>query len=268
MLNLLTISFFTACGEKEDTASAEPSSEVSTEPSSEASTEPSSEASTEPSSEVSTEPSSEASTEPSSEVSTEPSTEASTEPSEEPPPPIPELMNGGFEEDGNMWNFFPTTATNYEFVSTGDGVYDPTTGEASSDVLFTAAEGNKAIKMWTEQTLYTYQEFAGFVEGDTISFSGKAFVSSLDPIGGESTFGQLLIKAYGENYTELAAGVSTVLIDSTTTVDEWQELSAELVVPAGTLQVQIGVEIVVGNNPVGALYFDDLQMSYSGGMAQ
>ena len=58
-----------------------------------------------------------------------------------------------------------------------------------------------------------------------------------------------------------------MLIDSTTTVDEWQELSAELVVPAGTLQVQIGVEIVVGNNPVGALYFDDLQMSYSGGMA-
>ena len=122
--------------------------------------------------------------------------------------------------------------------------------------------------MWTEQTLYTYQEFAGFVEGDAISFSGKAFVSALDPIGGENTFGQLLIKAYGENYTELAAGVSTMLIDSTTTVDEWQELSAELVVPAGTLQVQIGVEIVVGNNPVGALYFDDLQMSYSGGMAQ
>ncbi len=268
MLNLLTISFFTACGEKEDTASTEPSSEVSTEPSSETSTEPSSEASTEPSSE----PSSEASTEPSSEASTEPSTEpsseASTEPSEELPPPAPELTNGGFEDDGGMWNLFPTTATNYEFVSTGDGVYDPTIGEASSDVLFTAAEGSKAIKMWTEQTLYVYQEFAGFVEGDAISFSGKSFVSTLDPIGGENTFGQLLIKAYGENYTELAAGVSTILIDSTTTVDEWQELSAELVVPAGTLQVQIGVEIVVGSNPVGALYFDDLQMSYSGGMGQ
>ena len=41
-------------------------------------------------------------------------------------------------------------------------------GGANSDVLFTAAEGNKVIKMWTEQTLYTYQEFAGFVEGDTI----------------------------------------------------------------------------------------------------
>ena len=122
--------------------------------------------------------------------------------------------------------------------------------------------------MWTEQTLYSYQEFAGFVEGDSISFSGKAFVSALDPIGGENTFGQLLIKAYGENYSELAAGVSTILIDSTTTADEWQDLSAELVVPAGTLQVQIGVEIVVGNNPVGALYFDDLQMTYSGGMAQ
>ena len=46
------------------------------------------------------------------------------------------------------------------------------------------------------------------------------------------------------------------------------KLNVTPVVPAGTLQVQIGVEIVVGNNPVGALYFDDLQMSYSGGMAQ
>ena len=267
MLNLLTISFFTACGEKEDTASAEPSSEVSTEPSSEASTEPSSE--------------------PSQKYQQNHQRshlqkyqrnhhqkyqrnlhQRLHRAFRRAPPPIPELMNGGFEDDGSMWNFFPTTATNYEFVSTGDGIYDPTTGEASPDVLFTAAEGSKAIKMWTEQTLYTYQEFAGFVEGDTISFSGKAFVSSLDPIGGESTFGQLLIKAYGENYTELAAGVSTMLIDITTTVDEWQELSAELVVPAGTLQVQIGVEIVVGNNPVGALYFDDLQMSYSGGMTQ
>ena len=232
MLNLLTVSFFTACGDKEDTASAEPT------------------------------------TEPSSEVSTEPSSEASTEPSTEPPPPPPELMNGGFEDDGGMWNFFPTTALNYEFVSTGDGIYDPTIGEASTDILFTAAEGSKAIKMWTEQTLYSYQEFAGFVEGDSISFSGKAFVSAIDQIGGENTFGQLLIKAYGENYSELAAGVSTILIDSTTNADEWQDLSAELVVPAGTVQVQIGVEIVVGSNPVGALYFDDLQMTYSGGMTQ
>ena len=146
MLNLLTISFFTACGEKEDTASAEPSSEVSTEPSSEASTEPSSEASQNHHQNHHQKHQQSHQQSHHQKYSTEPSTEASTEPSEEPPPPIPELMNGSFEDDASMWNFFPTTATNYEFVSTGDGVYDPTTGESNSDVLFTAAEGDKSYQ--------------------------------------------------------------------------------------------------------------------------
>ena len=251
MFSIMTLSSLIACGDKEDTATTETSAEVSTEPATEPATEPSTEVSTEPA------------TEPSAEVSTEPSTEASTEPSTEPPAEPPTLVNGGFEEDGAGWLLYPETASNYEYLSTGDGVYDPAIGAASSETFFTASEGNRSLKMWTANNLYFYQEYWNVLEGAEFTFSGKFFVSSLDPIGGEGNFGQLLLKAYGENYTELGVGVSSVLIDGTT-VDEWQDVSATLVVPAGTTNVQVGVELVVGNNPVGALYVDDLQMTYTG----
>ena len=58
------------------------------------------------------------------------------------------------------------------------------------------------------------------------------------------------------------------LLNSPTTVDEWQDLSSSLVVPSGTTNVQVGVEVVVGSSPVGAVYFDDLQMSFTGGTTE
>ena len=175
------------------------------------------------------------------------------------------LVNAGFESGVQSWLTFPASNSNFNAVSTGEGIFDPAIGEASSTVFFEAAEGSMALKIWgsndaNASATPVYQQFSAPTEGEVFTLTGQGYVSSLDPFTEGDSYAQLIIKVYDTNFTELDSGTSEHL-DSTTVADEWVELSASVTIPADTAYLQAIVEFVQSNGGGGAVYVDDLHLS-------
>jgi len=177
--------------------------------------------------------------------------------------------NAGFEEHGlrtpDDWFGFPDGTLEGTVALIGDPFPSP------SKATFAPLGGKAALRLAPpevvdkKQPLATiYQEHpTGFAVGETFELTGWGFVAADEALE-KGCMGYLVIKYFRPNFAFIGEDISEVL-DLSTPPDEWTALTVQGTVPADTVVVQAGAELLFDDECGGAVYFDDLKMRKIGG---
>ena len=175
-----------------------------------------------------------------------------------------DFENPGFEletlRDPEGWLVFPEGSTNARAALTGDPL-------AESAQTFTARSGNASLRIFTPPeedpavsgAITVYQESAGTTSpGDEFELTGWLYLSSEEPLEpGCVTY--LTIKYFAPNFSFITLDASLIM-DDTTSTDEWLPLSVRGTVPSNATLVQGGAELLFDGACSGTAYWDDLTM--------
>jgi len=178
------------------------------------------------------------------------------------------LTNVGFERDNgstpaqpNHWLVFPKGLTNFESQYTGDAIFNSTN-------TFAARTGTGGVKVFglftgSENETPLYQEFHDVVEGDSYTLSAWAITHSNDNLQGSSE-AFVSIKFFDAGFNFFGSADSATVIDNSTPVDTWTELTVTGTVPAGATIIQAALEYFQCRDDMsgscfdeGSVYFDD-----------
>ena len=159
-----------------------------------------------------------------------------------------DLSNPGFESDFTDWLIYPVTLTNY-----------------AVETQSWAAEGSKVLKITgrndpNDPATPIYQQFADPAEGKAFTFSAQGYVDSSSAITDAESKAHLVVKAFDADGNVLGTASSSTIIDSSTPLDTWIDLSVDFTVPAGVAQLQFVLEYTQMNGDLGAIYFDDTKL--------
>ena len=163
--------------------------------------------------------------------------------------------NGSFEDNGGSlahWTTFgndiPNVGSGHEYVSGG-------------------SEALKLFGQFAGETNYSgVEQGMSVTEGDELTASAEAYVSSLDSLAGTDNELFLKIDYYRENYglfdsADYISSDSILLADGTTTADLWQELSLNSTAPAGAVEARLALVFVQRDDAGGAVFVDKVTFS-------
>ena len=161
--------------------------------------------------------------------------------------------NGSFEQRGGSlagWTTFgndiPNVGSGQEHVSGGD-------------------ESLKLFGRFNGETNYSgVEQGVSVIEGDELWASAEAFVSSLDSLAGTDNEVFLKVDYYREAYglfdsEDYISSDFIVLADSTTTEDQWAEMSLNSTAPLGAVEARLALVFAQQNDATGAVFVDNVQ---------
>ena len=171
------------------------------------------------------------------------------------------MYNGGFEDGMEGWLIWPEGQGSNSIESTGNGIF-------GSEDTFEAYEGVNSLKMWgqygdtypNETSIYQgYNvEGAGLSAGDHVSASGAMMSHADDWIGQGANSAYLFISFFDEGWNMIQSTLGP-LMDGSRTASEWHEFDVRAEVPAGAVNMNVGVAYYqVSGNDHGSVYFDEV----------
>ena len=171
------------------------------------------------------------------------------------------MENEGFEEGLDSWLVWPTDLSNYSLETTGNGIF-------GSDDTFEALEGMNSLKIWGQYSgtypnnTPVYQGFNvedyGLSAGDHVVAYGSMMSHADDWIGQGANSAYLFISFFDENWGMIQSTLGP-LMDASKTASEWHDFDVRAEVPAGAVNMNVGVEYwQVSGDDHGSVYFDEV----------
>ena len=171
------------------------------------------------------------------------------------------MENEGFEEGMDSWLVWPTDLSNYSLETTGNGIF-------GSDDTFEALEGMNSLKIWGQYSgtypnnTPVYQGFNvedyGLSAGDHVVAYGSMMSHADDWIGQGANSAYLFISFFDENWGMIQSTLGP-LMDASKTASEWHDFDVRAEVPAGAVNMNVGVEYwQVSGDDHGSVYFDEV----------
>jgi len=171
------------------------------------------------------------------------------------------MNNEGFEDGMESWLVWPTDLSNYAIEATGNGIF-------GSDDTFEALEGMHSLKIWGQYSgtypneTPIYQGFNveehGLSAGSEVVAYGSMMSHADDWVGGGANSAYLFISFFDENWAQIQSTLSNQM-NSSMTASEWHEFDVSAEVPAGAVNMNVGVAYwQVSGDDHGSVYFDEV----------
>jgi hypothetical protein len=171
---------------------------------------------------------------------------------------------------------------NYATQAHNDPIYNPSNPGDQSN-LFPGYDDSRALKIWGRgldagggnfsHSLGTiYQQWMNSMvpAGSTLTLTGRAYVSSVDPLGANNNI-YLVIKCFPSDFSQElcgTGGTKSTAITSATQTDTWAQYSATVAsLPANATVVQAGIEFEqcasgACNTQGGSVFWDDIYFAW------
>ena len=171
------------------------------------------------------------------------------------------MENEGFEDGIESWLTWPTDLSNFDIQSADDAIY-------GSSAMFDPFEGMYSLKIWGQYSgtypnnTPVYQGFNvedhGLSAGDEVVAYGAMMSHADDWIGQGTNSAYLFISFFDEGWNMLESTLGPMM-DGSKTASEWHQFDVRAQVPAGAVNMNVGVEYwQVSGGDHGSVYFDEV----------